>query len=641
MQTIAFDTETHLIKPGCPAPRLVCVSIAEEAGRGERGTGYVLDRVEGTRWLREKFCDTSLRLVGHHTPYDLGIACAEDRDMIEMVYNAIDDSRITDTLLRQKIIDNAMGELKYSWDDELEEYKKQRYGLDFVAWRILGRQRDKGEDTWRMRYRELDGVPISQWPEAARLYAEYDAEDTMAMYLHQHGVEPDITGENWQMEAAWALHLASVWGMRTDPARVARVREHFTIEWEKHLALAQEWGFVRSDKKRSKDTKEIAAAVSEWFEANDAGPVPTTPTGKVSLKREVLKGTDHPGLQAVAEMGRWRKLLTTYVPVLERGTSVPINCSYNAILETFRTSCGKPNMQNLPQKGGIRECFIPREGWVYLFVDYSTLEMRSLAQVCLWLFGHSSLAEALREGRDLHLDMGAQMMGISYEEALKRMKAGDPEIKFFRKQAKPVNFGVPGGMGVDKLIIYAKGYGVTLTYDQAKLLKDTFLQRWPEMVQYFAYCSGLCGGDKAPVVEFLGSEMLRGDVMYTAVCNGFFQHLAACGAKQAMYEVSKACYIRKDSPLYGSRPIAFIHDEIGLEVPDDGRLDAVAKETKAVMNRVMSRWIPDVPIASEATAMRRWFKDADPVFRNGLLVPGKPEQKGDKTIWTPDLVTMQ
>ena len=26
MKTIAFDTETHLIKPGCVAPRLVCLT---------------------------------------------------------------------------------------------------------------------------------------------------------------------------------------------------------------------------------------------------------------------------------------------------------------------------------------------------------------------------------------------------------------------------------------------------------------------------------------------------------------------------------------------------------------------------------------------------------------------------------------
>lgn len=161
------------------------------------------------------------------------------------------------------------------------------------------------------------------------------------------------------------------------------------------------------------------------------------------------------------------------------------------------------------------------------------------------------------------------------------------------------------------------------------------------MALYFDNASGLCGGDKAHVVEFLGSGMLRGDVMYTAVCNGFFQHLAAMGAKQATYEVQKACFTKKESPLYGSRGIAFIHDEIGLEVRDDGRLHEVALEVQRIMNTVMAKWIPDIPIESEATAMRRWLKGAEPVMQNGVLVPGKPEIQGDKTIWVPDLTENQ
>lgn len=937
MKTIAFDTETHLIKPGCPAPKLVCLSVAEEDGAGKRGTGYLLGREDGLRWIKGKLADPGVRLVGHRVVHDLGVVCAEDPGLIKMVFDAIDRGSITDTLLRAKILDNAAGNLKYQWDEALGEFKKQRYSLEHVVWRYLKRERAKGEDTWRMRYRELDGVPINDHPEAARLYAEYDAEDTMAMYLYQRGLEPNIIGENWQIEAAWALHLQSMWGLRTDPKRVAQAKAHFTEEWEKYVRTAQEWGFVRSDKKLSKDTKAISEAVRDWFKNNSEESCPETPTGKVSLKREVLVGTDHPGLLAVAEMGKWRKLLTTYVPVLEQGTSVPINCSYNPILETYRTSCSKPNCfsgdteilttrgwirfdelgddtevaqwkdgvvtfvkhngvykgrneiidirteqqislkvtpnhrcllrrrrsgewfeargdeypedcqqitaarfvgggdrhpwwwvtlicatqadghyhgggitwgftkerkikrlrkalkasglsfsesgrdekrrvrfrlkaeaatalarllgkdkafgpwllqwdretldlaseevffwdgcwsrksmfasankrnadwvqilvamsgrrarlreytndggslsyqidasnraysmttnriirtlgeqdvycvsvpssyivvrtgqnvaitgncQNLPQGGGIRECFVPRSGNVFLFCDYSTLEMRTLAQVCLWLFGHSAMAESLREGRDLHLDMAAQIAGVSYKEAQERLRSGDPEIKKLRKYAKIANFGFPGGMGPKRFIIYAKGYGVDLTHDQAQLLRNTFMERWPEMAQYFEYCSGLVEGDTAPFVEFLGSGMLRGDVTYTAVCNGFFQHLAAMGAKQSTYRISRACYTDKTSPLYDSRPIAFLHDEIGMEVPDDGRLDSVAKEVQRIMNETMAEWVPDIPIESEAAAMRRWLKGAEPVFHNGLLVPGKPEKVDGNTIWVPDL----
>lgn len=638
MSVLAFDTETHLLKPGMGAPKMVCLSLAEEGGTGERGSGWVLDRVDGLAYMRKALTDDRL-IVGHHTPYDLGILCAEDPKLIHDVYAKIDAGLCADTLLRQKIIQNALGTLKYEWDDDLQEYKAQRFGLAYVASRLLGRYRDKGEDTWRLRYRELDGVPISEWPEDARLYAEWDAEDTMAMYLHQHELEPNIVGEKWQMEAAWALHLTGVWGLRTDAERVARIKANFIREWEAQIEIAQRYGFVRTDAKRSKDTKAISEAVCKWCEENET-EVPETPTGKVSLKKDVLAATDHPGLQAVAEMGKWRKLLTTYIPVLEGGTVTPINPSYNAILETYRTSCARPNIQNLPGRGGIRECFVPREGWLYGFCDYDTLEMRSLAQVCLWLFGFSAMAEALcRKGSpapDLHVEMAAEIMGIAAADAYMRLASGDKDVKTFRKHAKPANFGFPGGMGPRKFIQYAAGYGVELTYEQAKQLRDTFMTKWPEMEQYFAYCAGLVTGDTAPVVEFLGSKMLRGDVMYTAVCNGFFQHLAAMGAKRACYEVTRACYTLKDSPLHGCRLIAFVHDELGIEIPPWVDSHAASKELERIMIKCMAEWIPDIPITCSTALMRRWYKGADPVTIDGRLVPCKPDGDGG---WIPDLDT--
>ena len=40
--------------------------------------------------------------------------------------------------------------------------------------------------------------------------------------------------------------------------------------------------------------------------------------------------------------------------------TVPINPEFGSIKVTQRTSCRRPNLQQLPRKGGIRECFVPR-----------------------------------------------------------------------------------------------------------------------------------------------------------------------------------------------------------------------------------------------------------------------------------------
>jgi DNA polymerase-1 len=274
--------------------------------------------------------------------------------------------------------------------------------------------------------------------------------------------------------------------------------------------------------------------------------------------------------------------------------------------------------------------------------------MRTLAQVCLDLFGFSALAEALRAGKDPHLIVAADMLDISYEEALERMQAGDNEVKDNRQLAKPANFGFPGGMGPAAFVEYAEGYGITVTRDKAKHLHKTFRKMWPEMKNYFKYCSSLVDRGKryAKHVEFVRSGLVRGDVKYTAICNGFFQHLAAMGAKDALYEVTKECYLNvkpdgSPSPLGGCRPVFFLHDEIGMEVPYtgewlDGRASQAADRLSEVMIQVMSKWVSDLPVLADAVMMRRWYKGAEPVREGGMLVPCKPVKKENKTIWVKD-----
>jgi DNA polymerase I-like protein with 3'-5' exonuclease and polymerase domains len=318
--------------------------------------------------------------------------------------------------------------------------------------------------------------------------------------------------------------------------------------------------------------------------------------------------------------------------------------------------------------GLTRECFIPRSGWVFGFVDYSGLELCTLAQVCLDVLGRSEMAEALRRGEDLHLALGADMLGISYEEAKSRSKTGDQEIKFYRQQAKPANFGFPGGMGPESFREYSEVYGITLTSFQAQELKDAWFRKWPEMRDYFRWITRLTEqtdpttGNTRPIAQ-IRSGRLRGGATYCAACNGFFQGLAADGAKEALWLVARECYLERPwakvpdpvsgkthnerTPLFGCRPSLFIHDEIGLEIPypagGEAAASASVERLSAVMVAAMKRWVPDVPIKAEPVMVRRWFKGAEVVRReDGVILPSKPvtEIGADgkkKTKWVADV----
>jgi DNA polymerase I-like protein with 3'-5' exonuclease and polymerase domains len=294
-------------------------------------------------------------------------------------------------------------------------------------------------------------------------------------------------------------------------------------------------------------------------------------------------------------------------------------------MDTGRTSASKPNLQNPPRKGGVRECFVSRPGTCFVFTDYDTLELRALSQACLDILGRSKMAEALRRGEDLHLSLAAEMLGISVADALARQDSGDPQIAEYRQQAKPANFGFPGGMAAPSFREYAEGYGVKLSEAQAQDIRDAWFKKWPEMQDYFSHVGNL----RDPLTQ-LRSGRLRGGASFTAAANGFFQGLAADGAKEALWRVAKECYTDPESPLWGCHPVLFLHDEIGLEVPDGNT--AAAERLAVVMREAMQAWIPDVPITCGPVMMRRWYKGAKAVRENGVLVPCKPEGKK----WTLD-----
>ena len=251
MTVVVFDVETHLIRGGLLAPKLVCVSRTTPQGV------ELEDRDAGLAWFRRAIVDPSLILVGHNVPFDLGVLCAEDPDLIAPVFNAIDAGRVRDTLLRERLIDLCKGELKR----DAGRGKPGPYSLAGIAERRLGVRLDKGANTWRLRYAELDGIPITWWPPEARKYACDDSTTTLRVYEAQdvEAGEP-IPDEIPQVRASWALHLLSSWGVRTDAAAVRALRKALEAERDAVFGDAKAAGLVRPDGTR--DLKAIRARLA-------------------------------------------------------------------------------------------------------------------------------------------------------------------------------------------------------------------------------------------------------------------------------------------------------------------------------------------------------------------------------------------
>lgn len=654
MNVIAFDTETCLFAPGRMAPELVCVTWQQASGTGigkphivHVNDSLCLSLIED--WLTRH----GLLLVGQNVAYDLAVLCAKWPHLVPLVFAKYDRDEITDTKLRQQLLDIAAGEFrgylkifakevpildedgKPTEDMHLVKgarFIPHKYDLDALLYRASGRRLDK--DTWRLRYGEFLNVPLDDWPEGARIYPLEDARATLEVFLKQEEHVSFIPDQFRQARAAWALHLTSVWGLRTHGPSVDK------LELETLGALAEiedglkDVGLVRRAPGTKADgTRNLKAARERMVRVceEQGKPVRLTDKGGVSLDADACEASGDDLLEDYAELTSLKTVLKKDIPVLKAGVELPVHTSFG-MAASGRTTSSKPNVQNVRRLPGIREVFIPRPGKIFAQGDYTGMEMYTLAQVCLKLFGQSELARVLNEGLDAHTDLASIILGISYEEGMRRKKLGNDEVfNNARQTAKVANFGFGGGLGADNLVIFAwKEYQVRLTVPEAKKLKATWLERWPETKLFFEHNGNLVaedesGGQGKGVLKQLFSDRWRGGASFCALCNSWFQGLASDAAKRALYLVVRACYAESSSVLYGSRPVNFVHDEIILETDDNSKAHDVAMELGRVMVVGANEFLPDVPARVEPLLARCWSKNAKPRFGpDGRLVPWSP-----------------
>jgi DNA polymerase I-like protein with 3'-5' exonuclease and polymerase domains len=638
-QIVTFDVETYKIAPGRAAPPIVCLSWSD----GDRAE--LLHREDGLRWLRRTLDDDRFLLGNQNIAFDLACAAAADPDVfLPLIFDAYEANRIACIMIRQQQTDIATGEMN----------KASRYDLETTVQRLFGEHvaGKHGADAWRLRYRELEGTPIRDWPEEAKRYVLDDSRLARRVLLKQMelGELPDVER---QYRAGWVLQLMKCWGIRTDGESVDALETRLHLNVDDALKELTGLGIYRvggtkREPKLVKSTKEVKRLVEADLEAAGLNLLEyQTGTGETSTALETLEKCRHPALQKLAEISGDQKLLNTYIPLLRRGCDFPIHPFWNALVKSGRTSCSDPNLQNQPRKPGVRECFVPRPGWFFISCDYHTAELRSLAQVLMDAYGESAMAEALRAGRDLHLVTGASILGVTYDEIRKWYKgphapgcgadrAGEwhcaegcfvKKAKDARQLSKAANFGLPGGLGAATFVDYAAGpdYRVSLTLERSQEIKDAWLNAYPEMIQYFQDIGRETnnGGGSFELIQ-PRSGRIRGDCGFTDGANSMFQGLTADGMKDAAFHVAREMYDPrlKHSPLYGSRMVALIHDELFCESPEHLAAEAGERVSEIMVER-MSAWLPDIPVTAEPALMRRWSKAAGDAVRDkgGRLIP--------------------
>lgn len=187
----------------------------------------------------------------------------------------------------------------------------------------------------------------------------------------------------------------------------------------------------------------------------------------------ILADVKHPVAAVLREYRKYEKLISAFgESLLEKVNPVTnrLHPDFNQLgAATGRFSCNNPNLQQIPrnsEEAPFRECFNPISGYKLVVADYSSFEMRILAD----LSNDMHFIKALNENLDLHSFTASLMFGLEYTDDFKKKY---PEK---RQAAKAINFGLMYGMGPGRLAAQ-----IDVSKNEASEMMEKYFQSYPSV----------------------------------------------------------------------------------------------------------------------------------------------------------------
>jgi DNA polymerase I-like protein with 3'-5' exonuclease and polymerase domains len=483
----AFDSETTRIDEEHPWISPAYVLGAAFDGR----QGYFIPRDRAEAFFT---AHSGTPIVFHNAPFDLAVlhTLAPDMD----VYGKVDKDQVWDTQLLHRLYvlgtdgHPASGRGESTLEHCAEHYLGVRLAKDVV---------DSKGDLVRLSYSRWLNRPAE---EIEQVYLKYLGEDTIATFLVYQDLRRRMTklledsqrvwgfaAEEWlaeqvhrwgpqthhiQLRAAVVLREITANGLHLDMARRAQLVQSLEAALEPRRAALRKYGYLPG-----RGSGKALQGILRRLERNHPEiEFPRTDTELYATSHEALQELIDvvPFVKLLMEYRETDKLLKSFVEKMNRGV---LHASFNVLARTGRTtSFGEINAQNLPTDDEVRSCFVPSHGNVFIDADYKTIELATLAEACVGQFGlESKMAEAINAGKDLHTWVAARVTG----------KPEADVTKAERQNAKPINFGKPGGMGNRTMKAYANAnYGVRLTDDEVEALSEVWFEVFPEMREYLS-----------------------------------------------------------------------------------------------------------------------------------------------------------
>ena len=483
----AFDCETTLIDNERP---WITPAYIIGAAFGE-GRGYFITRQHAAAFFR---AHGGVQIILHNAAFDLAVLNALASSL--GIYSWVDRDLVWDTHLLHRLY--VLGTVGHTASGKGES------PLDHCVAHYLGAALpkdvlDAAGQPVRLTYGQWLNRPPQEMPP---VYLEYLAKDALATWQvfeilqarlavllgGSSGVwgfvsEPWLAEQQhrWgpqthhiQLRASIVLKAITANGLHIDVSRRQQLLAGLKSLLDQQLAELRQYGYMPG-----KGSAKALQGILQRLERENPGmPFPRTQTGLYGTSADDLRDMMDvvPFVRKLTEYRETEKLCGSFV---EKMSCRELHPSFNVLARTGRTtSFGAINAQNLPRDDRVRSCFVPSPGHVFIDADYKTIELATLAQACIGQFDlDSKMACVINSGEDLHTLVAMRVTG----------KGKDAISKADRQQAKPINFGKPGGMADRTLQLYAKvSYGVDLSDEEVAALSKAWFELFPEMKAFLA-----------------------------------------------------------------------------------------------------------------------------------------------------------
>ena len=292
-----------------------------------------------------------------------------------------------------------------------------------------------------------------------------------------------------------------------------------------------------------------------------------------------------PIVKELVQYKKLTKVLTTYGKnlLLLIKTDNRVRGNWNLIgTATSRMTCKGPNFQGIPKE--IKGFFHANPGHVFVIVDYSTVELRILAEIS----GCKKLIDAFNQGLDLHYETAKTVLG----------KEGISDDE--RQIGKVINFGLIYGLtayGLMNEINQIPGFNINK--EEAQNFIDMYFMNYKGVAKYKNQQL------KSPMVTTLGGRYWDSSnglklLKDNQRLNYAIQASCAEGLKESLALLMME---KKDT----WRLVGAIHDELICEVPEED-----AEYAKSVIEKIMingmQKLVKQVPIEVESHVSKVWTK---------------------------------